>query len=401
MKNININYIKKNYSIIDIAKRLGIKINKDNKSICPFHNDTNPSLSFNTKENYYHCFACGEGGDNIKLVSKMLNCNFQKSIEFITGNTAIYDKNTEKNIINTKKKEIINKNYSQIYKTFINLLDNKEAIEYLNKRLITKEQVINHNIKNIPKEKKQQFHIIKELLKYYKEEDLLKSGIVAKNREVNRLYLFHYRHRLIIPYFDIDGYNIISIQGRNIDNIEIKPKYLFNLNAKDSVYNINEVGSYKEIVLCEGVIDCLSLERLGYTSISLSGASKYNLLYKYDILKQCNIYTFADNDKAGEKLIKNLYTLDNYKGTFIIEKFLLNKDNNLKIKDINELLTYVDIKSFNIDNIKYNYFEMPDDKICILDYYIFRKDELKRLKNNSKNFNKELKLMILNKKEII
>lgn len=377
-----LDYIKKYYSIIDIAKRLGLEIDKNNKTICPFHKDINPSLSFNTEENYYHCFACGAGGDNIKLVKEILNCNFKEAIKFITGN--------EYNASDTKKipnKYIKYSDYSSIYKTFINLLKNEEAIEYLKKRCITENQVINHNIKNIPLKKEEQLNIINELLKYYNEADLIKSGIVSKSTKYQTLYLFHFRHRLIIPYFDIDGKTITSIQGRIIDdNAENSPKYLFNKNSKDSIYNIDKINSnIKDIVLCEGVIDCLSLERIGFTAISLSGVTKYNLINQYDILKNYNIYSFSDNDKAGEKLIKDLYNLDNYKGKFKIESFT-----DKSIKDINQLLTSINIKSFKIKNKKYEYFEMPNDKICILDYYIFNKEELRKMKNTN-NFDNELK----------
>lgn len=384
----NIDDIKKQYSIIDIATRLGLNIDKNNKTICPFHNDNNPSLSFNIKENYYHCFSCGASGDNIKLVKEILHCNFNEAIEFITGNKHIFIKSNQKNNIKKNDKIIFD-----IYKTFIDLLDNNEALEYLQKRCITKKQVIENKIKNLPKEKKEQYNIIKKLLSEYNEERLIKSGIIAKNKEFNNLYLFHYKHRLIIPYFDIDGENINSIQGRNIDDKETKPKYLFNKYAKDSIYNIHKLSNIKDIIVCEGAIDALSLERLGYSSIALAGVSKINILKEYDILKKYNIYSFSDNDTAGKKLIKDIYKLDNYKGIFLINNF--TKDNN--IKDINELLVKSNIKTFKIDNIEYNYFEIPNNKICILDYYIFTKNELKYIKNID-NFNNALHLLTLDKK---
>ncbi|MEI0550874.1 CHC2 zinc finger domain-containing protein [Brachyspira intermedia] len=384
----NIDDIKKQYPIIDIAIRLGLNIDKNNKSICPFHNDKNPSLSFNIKDNYYHCFSCGASGDNIKLVQELLYCNFNEAIEFITGNKYKAIK------LDNKTDKQFNKNISNIYKTFIDLLDNKEALKYLQERCISKKQIIENKIKNLPKEKKEQYNIIRKLLYIYNEESLIKSGIVAKSKEFDNLYLFHYKHRLIIPYFDIDGENINSIQGRSIDE-EIKPKYLFNKYAKDSIYNIHKLSNIKDIIICEGVIDALSLERLGYCAIAIAGVSKINILEQYDILKKYNIYSFSDNDKAGKKLIKDIYKLDNYKGAFLINSF--TKDNN--IKDINELLVKSNIKTFKIDNIEYNYFEMPNNKICILDYYIFTKNELKYIKNIN-DFNKALHLLTLDKKSL-
>ena len=388
--------IKKQYSIIDIAIKLGLNIDRNNKAICPFHNDKNPSLSFNVKENYYHCFSCGASGDNIKLVMELLKCSFNEAITFITGNDykAINYKYNNKEYIK-ENKVIINENYSDLYSIFIDLIDNKEALSYLKKRCITEKQVIENKIKNIPKGKKDQLLIINKLLKYYSEDNLIKSGILAKSKEYNNLYLFHYRHRLIIPYFDKDGKKINSIQGRNIDNQEIKPKYLFNKNAEDSIYNIHKLSDVKDLIICEGAIDALSLERLGYCAIALSGVSKVNILEKYDILKEYNIYSFSDNDNAGKRLIKDIYNIDNYKGSFLIKSFT----NNSSVKDINELLMKSNIKSFKINNIEYNYFEMPNGKICILDYYIFSKNELQYIKNK-RDFNKSLYSLSLDKKKL-
>ena len=35
------------------------------KVICPFHDDTRPSLSINLEKGWYKCHACGEGGGGI------------------------------------------------------------------------------------------------------------------------------------------------------------------------------------------------------------------------------------------------------------------------------------------------------------------------------------------------
>lgn len=385
----SIDNIKKYYSIIEIAKRLGLEIDKNNKALCPFHNDNNPSLSFNIEENYYHCFSCGAGGDNIKLVKEILHCSFQEAVEFITNSKYQY-RNNETKIKNVEKKD----SYSDIYKSFLQLLNNDEAISYLVKRKITQKQILENNIKNIPKNKKDQLNIIYKLLKLHSKASLIQSGIISRNKENNNLYLFHYKHRLIIPYFDIDGNNINSIQGRSIDE-DIKPKYLFNKNAKDSIYNINKLGNIKDIILCEGAIDALSLERFGFCAIALSGITKSNLLQEYPILKKYNIYSFSDNDNAGKKLIKDIYKLDNYKGAFLIDKFTNDKN----IKDINELLVQTKLKSFKIDLKEYYYFEIPNNKICILDYYIFTENELEYIKNK-KDFNKALYSMTIDKKTL-
>ena len=51
---------------------LNIKLNNSpqQKMLCPFHKDRNPSLSINIKEGIYNCFACGEHGNIHQLAKK-------------------------------------------------------------------------------------------------------------------------------------------------------------------------------------------------------------------------------------------------------------------------------------------------------------------------------------------
>ena len=46
-------------------------------ALCPFHNDTKPSLSINDKKGLFKCFACNTGGGHIDFVM------YYKKMEFI------------------------------------------------------------------------------------------------------------------------------------------------------------------------------------------------------------------------------------------------------------------------------------------------------------------------------
>lgn len=61
--------IKARVPITDAAERYGLTLRRNGKALCPFHHDTHPSLSF--KDDYFKCFACGEGGDAVKLVQQL------------------------------------------------------------------------------------------------------------------------------------------------------------------------------------------------------------------------------------------------------------------------------------------------------------------------------------------
>lgn len=63
--------VKSSVDIIDAAQRYGLDINRHKKALCPYHDDSKPSLSF--KGERFKCFSCGASGDVIDLVSCLTN----------------------------------------------------------------------------------------------------------------------------------------------------------------------------------------------------------------------------------------------------------------------------------------------------------------------------------------
>ena len=54
----------------DAARYYGLAV-KHHKTLCPFHSERTPSLSF--KDGRYHCFGCGAGGDSIDFTARLLS----------------------------------------------------------------------------------------------------------------------------------------------------------------------------------------------------------------------------------------------------------------------------------------------------------------------------------------
>jgi hypothetical protein len=52
--------------------------------LCPFHSDTNPSMSIHKKTNRFKCWSCGESGDSIDFVMKMNKCSFAEAVKLLT-----------------------------------------------------------------------------------------------------------------------------------------------------------------------------------------------------------------------------------------------------------------------------------------------------------------------------
>ena len=54
------------------------KKGKNYVAVCPFHDDTNPSLVISPEKKMFKCFVCGVGGDAITFVSKYLHIPIAK-----------------------------------------------------------------------------------------------------------------------------------------------------------------------------------------------------------------------------------------------------------------------------------------------------------------------------------
>ena len=61
--------VKRQLNIRQVVEFYGFKVNRANQFICPFHNDHKPSASI--KNDYFHCFVCGAGGDLITFTAKL------------------------------------------------------------------------------------------------------------------------------------------------------------------------------------------------------------------------------------------------------------------------------------------------------------------------------------------
>ena len=54
--------------------------NPEVKCLCPFHPDTNPSLSINIEKGLFLCRACGETGNAIQFVQKKYGVDFKEAL---------------------------------------------------------------------------------------------------------------------------------------------------------------------------------------------------------------------------------------------------------------------------------------------------------------------------------
>ena len=106
---------------------------------------------------------------------------------------------------------------------------------------------------------------------------------------------------LSIPYLTVDR-EVINIRFRTIDPEDGRPKYL-GLPALDTTpYNMPALArNSKTVIITEGELDCLTLEGLGYTAISIPGSNNWKPHYARALDGFQRVIVAGDPDEAGQK----------------------------------------------------------------------------------------------------
>lgn len=322
--------------------------------LCPFHEDSNPSLYVNSTKQRYKCFACNAQGDVIDYIKNTKKIDFHQAVEYLANQSNVqitkkisqeekpnpkYDEKTEKIIE-------LNERFSKL--TRINLLDkkNREAKPEFQNLLsrgidleaITKFELglVNNDSDNIA-ELKQNFG--------YTEEDLKEASFINENNS----QIIH--NRIYIPIEDENGFKV-GYTARTTSNDDIK--YLNSRESKifkkhEILYNYSnaqkQTKEQNELYIVEGVFDVISMDQSGHSNtVSLLGSvltDKHIELIKK--LKSPNVVLTLDPDEAGikatQKSIKSLMD-NNIKNEVVINN--TNKDiNEIKATDGKETLNKI------------------------------------------------------------
>lgn len=322
--------VRENVRIEDVIASYGYTLKKSGNNfvtLCPFHNDTKPSLSIQTSEQYFKCFTCGAKGTTIEFIIQMEQKNDPK---FSFADAVIKLKNDfglpididnlekqveeQKYTVNGKKYsddiiETVNmlEDISEKYEIYLtNTKQGIKHLEYLYSRGLTDETIKKFQLGFAPREA---------TLKYFNNIDneefknaLIKTGMINEYKtdyETNLTEFF--TDRITFPIKDAKG-NTVGFTARTLDPRE-NSKYL---NSRESeIFKKSELffnwdkciaEAYKEncIVLLEGNMDVIASDSLGLkNACGLNGVVLSN--EQINMLKEANLPVILalDNDKAG------------------------------------------------------------------------------------------------------
>ena len=103
--------------------------------------------------------------------------------------------------------------------------------------------------------------------------------------------------KLAIPYYDAEGKLLFS-KTRMPPTYIGGNKYLYPTGAKITLYPLDNLKENKELILCEGELDVLTLESFGFPAITSGGVTSFKKEF-IPLLKEKKITVCFDTDSAG------------------------------------------------------------------------------------------------------
>ena len=273
--------------------------------LCPFHSEKTPSFSVSQSKQIYHCFGCGKGGSVINFIMEIENLSFPDAVAFLARrvNMQVPDDDTPAETRSRRARMLeLNKDAARFFYNVLSTNEGKVAVEYINRRGINRQSVINFGLGMAPNSWTALTDAM--IKKGYSPGELLDAGLIKRGKGGS--YYDTFRNRLMFPVIDVRG-SVIGFSGRILDDGE--PKYL---NSPDTLVfskqrnlfglNLAKRTKMNMLILVEGNVDVVALHQAGFDcAVASLGTSltpdQARLMSRYTE----NIVIAYDSDGAGKK----------------------------------------------------------------------------------------------------
>ena len=253
-----------------VAERLGLQV-KMHKALCPFHDDHHASLSF--KNGKWKCWSCGESGDTISLVMKVLGKDFKEATRWLADeNNIIIAESSKFNVQRVQERPFDASRYERFFE--------RPWLSQEARKFLFEERKIDPRVVRWAR------------LTSWQD----KKGV----------------NWLQIPYYNQEG-KLVGIQNRNLVR-GAQPRFRFPQGSQCSIYNLpvlNLLHEGEDLYITEGCSDCWAMLSSGHKAIAIPSATLLNtkdaeLLSTLNAKLSTRFHMFPDRDEPGERLFLQL-----------------------------------------------------------------------------------------------
>lgn len=299
--------------------------------LCPFHDDSSPSMSVSPEKKIYHCFSCGAGGNVINFVQNYESIHYVEAVKKLAENVNI----DLSNYLTTDpkselKQQIYKANFfaNEFFKYYLKTNQGEKALKYLvEQRKLNKDLIAKFEIGYSPANRS---YIVESVKKNNLSVPLFEKAGIIKKDEKHEYSIF--ADRLMFPIKNENG-NVIAFSGRSLIADAKVAKYINTsetevFNKSSVLYNLHEAKIYMKqsntAVLFEGFMDVIAAYSCGVKNSIAAMGTAFTKYHAQKIKKYCNTVVLCfDGDDAGTK------------STLAASKILQQEDINVKAVYLN------------------------------------------------------------------
>lgn len=302
MNNELANEIRSKCDIVDvIGERIPLVARGKNFfGVCPFHDDSNPSMCVSREKQIYTCFSCHATGNVFTFLMNYEHMDFRETLRYLGEKVGVNVSSIHIAKKNTKFDSFYEA-YQFSLKYFQNNLQSKigkDARSYLANRKIDEEVIKEFEI-GLSLDNNDD--LVKLLTsKNYDLASLNRIGLASDNRDV-------YIDRIMFPLYDLTG-KVVGFSGRIYrDNglnkyLNTKETPIFKKGQLLYHYHVarEECRIKKSVIVMEGFMDVIRASTIGIrNTVALMGTALTN--EQLQLLKRLsnNIILCLDGDDPG------------------------------------------------------------------------------------------------------
>ncbi len=309
--------VKERADIVDVVGEHVVlkKKGREFVGICPFHDDSKPSMTVSPAKQFYYCFSCGAGGNSIKFLMEFQRQSFgdvvldlarryQLPIETMDGPQ---EDRLRQQLSRRDKLHQALALASGWFRSCLRSPQGADALAYLkDKRGLSEATLDAFDLGYAPDQWDGLLNHLQQV-EGLAPELLEAAGLVVPRKGGSGFY-DRFRHRVIVPIRDRQG-RVIGFGGRSLDGTE--PKYLNSPETEvfekgKNLFGLDKAASAirkaDRAVVVEGYFDVIALHSAGITN---AVASLGTALSSQQITQLCRcseskrIVLNFDADNAG------------------------------------------------------------------------------------------------------
>ena len=309
MNNDLANEIRSKTDIVDIiGERIPLVARGKNFfGVCPFHDDSNPSMCVSREKQIYTCFSCHATGNVYTFLMNYEHIDFREALRYLGEKVGVNVSSV--NIVKkTTKFDHLYEAYNFAVKYFQNNLSasvGKEARAYLSKRGINEEAIKEFEIGLSLESRDDLTKLL--VSKKYELSTLNRIGLSSDDHDI-------YDDRIMFPLYDVSG-QVVGFSGRIYKDVD-QNKYL---NTKETdifkkgemLYHYHiareECRLKKSVIVMEGFMDVIRASIVGVkNTVALMGTALTN--NQFNLIKRLsnNIILCLDGDDPGVKAMLSI-----------------------------------------------------------------------------------------------